>query len=178
MQVTYELSADDYIAFNLYHQAHSPSIKRRQLFSRWFLPVAMLFFGWTLDQRDGGITGRTTFAMASLIWVLLFPAYWRWCSVRLVRRLLSEGLNSSLGKSNTLSIGPEGLQAVGPEGESKLKWTAVEKIVTSESYVYLYVSAVSALMIPTAAFADSAARNQFVEAARQYREAAAGLIVA
>src|SRR5262249_27289903 len=137
-------------------------------------PLVYMLVGLLIYAVEKKLSGLVVFAILSFLLFLLSPAYWRWSVRRRLQRLLSEGQNAGLGKGR-LIIRPNGLRVTKEGADNALNWSYVEKIVESETHVYIYISAVSALMIPKLAFASDAEREHFVEIARQYREVAAGL---
>ncbi len=63
MTAEYELTKDDWSAFNLYHHFHSPTA-RRQYLRGWFVPAIMLLVmitGFCLLASAASRTPGTTF---------------------------------------------------------------------------------------------------------------------
>ncbi len=81
MQVTaeYELTRDDWSAFNLYHHFHSPTA-RRQYYRGWFFPAIglfVIFTGiWLLASINSHTPGPTFLALLPLFSAV--PLYLVW----------------------------------------------------------------------------------------------------
>ncbi len=56
MQVQYEMTPEDFVAFNAYHQKNSPELRRRLNISRIAIPLVMLlaFLAMPLIKLDQG----------------------------------------------------------------------------------------------------------------------------
>jgi len=172
VEVEYEVTMEDMVEFNRYHMAHSPTVRRTLRSARLLASAAFVGIGILISVAEGTFTGLAAFGLVSVLWFLLMPAFIVRRTIKNVRRMLSEGENRGLLGKCTLSIAVDGLRVVRETGESTFAWCAVERIVTSERHVYIYVGATSALVIPKDAFADPAGCEWFVERARAWHEAA------
>ena len=172
VEVQYEVTMEDIVEFNRYHMAHSPTIRRSLRTARLLVSVAFVAAGILLSVAKGTFTDVAVFGLVSVLWFLLMPAFVGRRTIKNVRRMLSEGENRGLLGKCTLSIAVDGLRVVRETGESTFAWCAVDRIVTAERHVYIYVSTVEALVIPKDAFAAPAGCEWFVERARAWHEAA------
>ena len=57
-------------------------------------------------------------------------------------------------------------------GETRIKWIAIEKIVEIDRYIYLFLTSISALVVPKGEIADDRVCREFVAVARRLQEAA------
>lgn len=80
--------------------------------------------------------------------------------------LYGEGKNTHFLEKNTVTLSPEGINKAGVTAETKISWSGVERIEESDKYLFIYISAVSALLIPREAFTDESHYVSF----RQYLE--------
>jgi len=172
VEVQYEVTMADMVEFNRYHMAHSPTVRRSLRTARVLASAGFVAIGIVISVEQGTFTGLAVFGLASVLWFLLMPALVRRRTIKTVRRMLSEGEGRGLLGKCTLSIAVDGSRVVRETGESTFAWCAVDRIVTAERYVYIYVGATSALVIPKSAFADPAGCEWFVERARAWHEAA------
>lgn len=174
VEIQYEVTMEDMIEFDRYHMAHSPTVRRFLRTARLLVPVAFVAIGIATSVAGGSFTSLAVFGLGSLLWFLFMPALLGRARAKHARRMLSEGEGRGLLGKCTLSIAVDGLRVVREAGESTFAWCAVDSIVTAERHVYIYVSAISALVIPKDAFADRARCEWFVERARAWHEAALG----
>jgi len=68
-----------------------------------------------------------------------------------VRRLYAGGTNRGLAGPHDLELIGDELIERDPLGESRVKLQLIERVVTDKGYTFIYLSAVSAYIIPHAA---------------------------
>jgi hypothetical protein len=175
MVIEYRITPEDQVAFNLYHFRHSPSSRRLMLVGR--VGFALL--------AAGTVIGLLTLLIGKLVWVADIPAaliaalivyaLYPWSVARTlqqrVRKALSEGSDQSMMGTARLTLTPDALLTETNKGDSRLRWTAVERIVAADAYDYLYVSAINAIIIPRTAFPNETQRQTFLALVQQYRDA-------
>ena len=66
------------------------------------------------------------------------------------------------GKDNSLRFGEDFFVEIEDEVESKIKYTSIEKIVCSEHTMYIFLSVLSAVILPFSAFKSDAQRSEFL----------------
>lgn len=169
MQVEYENTVDDLVAFNEFHARRTGVTKKlTRLLAVALLALLALLLVLSLQ---GGIAGATIGIVAVLglavtaLSVVLFPRVLR----RMVRAQLAQGRNTALLGSRSLAVEDDGLVERSGSAESKTRWRAVEHVASNDDYLFVYVSAVTAHVIPRRAFEDRAAMDRFVAAIEQAR---------
>lgn len=175
MEAHIEISADDLIAFNLFHYANSPALRRQRLLLGFGLPIIWVGL-WVLLV----ITSADPGERAKRLWPLLFLAllyhvvFFRRLRKRIakqVKKLLGEGENKNVLGKHTISISPQGLTSKGQFSEEKHSWQAIERIAETPEYAFLYLGAVSAIIIPRRTFSAEFGVDEFVARAKQYHNA-------
>lgn len=181
MTVEYEMTPDDWVAFNLYHHRRSPTARRRYLRS-WFFAAGVWLLGclalWHLADRGRGTPLQTFLALLPLfIAVPIYLVWYPWAYRRNLRRtvagMVSEGRNRRLFGRHRVTISPRGIAECGEFGESTTAWQAVERVVSAGEYAYVYLNAVAAIVVPRRAFADPEEFDKFVRTAQEYHDSAA-----
>ena len=64
--------------------------------------------------------------------------------------MIGEGRNQSLVGQHLLQVDSDGLLWRSPGTEGKVKWSAIEKVESSEEHTFVYLNAVMAVVIPRA----------------------------
>jgi hypothetical protein len=172
--VRFDFTQDDFIAFNLYHHAHSPatrSIKARMIFFILAIGAVSLAIKLLRPQSHDVLWG---FALGSVIGALIFPWSFRRSLRRNVGKMLSEGKNKNLLGPREIVLSPAELRSTGSMGAATTAWPAVERIVKGDDVLYLYTTSMSAVVVPRRAFASDAEFALFEETARKYLAEAAG----
>jgi hypothetical protein len=181
MEVEFTLTADDLAAFALYDYTEGPKGWRRFLTLFWgvvafftlsvIAQVVKLFLGidaWADLMLVGAIVG----ALVMLRWV-----WWKWQPFAL-RRSARKLLAALDPKSRSyyeqrLKLTPEGVVQMTPLATSLIDWAAVERIVVTDLYAFIYIAPHQAYIIPERAFRNEGDFHAFADQARAFQEAAA-----
>jgi YcxB-like protein len=178
MTAEYEITQDDLSAFSIYHHFHSPTARRQYLRS-WFVPAPMLLLAcigiWYLADRERGTPLRTFLDLLPLFSVVpLYLIYFPWAYRRKVWKIIagmtSEGHNRGLFSHHQVTISPERITDTSDLRQSSTAWRAVERVATNGDYAFVYVSALSAIIVPRRAFTTPTGFEEFVRMASRYRE--------
>ena len=175
MEVQFDLTLEDLLAFHEYHNAHSPTMQRHYHLAWWRLPVAVIILWLVLAVWSGQFSQFASDYWYGLLivpfWLFWFP--WRWHRARRMNalQLLSEGENVGVIGRQRLTITPETVTQSNAYREYRTRWEAVEKIVRSEHYAYVYVSAYTAHILPRRAFLTDGEFLKFVGEALHFHDA-------
>jgi hypothetical protein len=179
MTLNYDVTAEDFIAFNLYHFRHSPALQRQILITR--ITLSLLVIGLTLGlvyilDRDKQLSLFALFAavIGGALFFLIYPRLIEPNLRKQLEKMLHEGKNDGVIGQQTLALTPEGIINGTPTGEQKIFWPAVEKVAATAEHVFIYVSALSAAIIPRRNFASESACTAFLQALQQYYREATG----
>ncbi len=176
----YELTKDDWIAFNFYRHFHSP-IARRQYLRSWFssvIAVLIICLGISLLASLNSPTPGSTFvALLPLYSGVLFCLVWfPWSNRRKVRKIvagmLGEGRNRTLLGKQRVAISPEGITKSSDFDRTTVAWSGIEQVIKDKDHAYVYTSTLTAIIVPRRAFADDVGFDEFVSKATQYHEEA------
>jgi len=169
MTIKYENTFDDIIVFNKFHYENSPSVKRSTYLLQLFLPVSY-FVIWLVDGLLDKFSFKylIIFFIISILWVFFIPILNKWYHIRNSIKMYSEGDNKIFIGQRILTISPNGIIVKSDNGESKINWNLVNKIVESNDHLYIYVSSVSAYIIPKKIFKDEIDQNNFMKTLKEF----------
>jgi hypothetical protein len=171
MRIDYEITPEDFVALSTVHCSRSPAL-RRQGYGFLMVPILGLFAlpGLILVTTDEPIleTAKNIWPLmlGPVLFVLFIVPYMRWKVASVAsttKRMLAEGQNAGLFGPRTLSIEPEGLRESKSTGDSMRIWSAVEKVLVTDTHAFIYLSAVEAYLLPRRAFKTSDAFQEFVD---------------
>ena len=170
MDIEFELLEKDYINFNIDHAKKSSSLKKSILSQRILGPIVFMLIPFILRLYTSIPLSYwlTIFAIASVLWVMFYPKYFNWEMGRRVKKMLNEGNNENILIRRTISISKEGLLEKSAIGESKVKWSQVDKVEETEEYIYIYISSISAHIIPKRVFRDENEKRLFIKEIEKY----------
>ncbi len=171
MNIEFERTIDDVIDFNLFHMTHSSSIRQElisvQIFSGLLtasLIFSILYFVYhKLDTFTSIIC-----TLAGVLVYVLYPQISRKSTVRRIKKMLAEGDNKALLGHIVISFSPEGLFIKNQASESKINWSAIDKVAQSEKHFFFYTSSVNALVIPKDCLHSEKEKQDFLEYIDKY----------
>jgi hypothetical protein len=179
MEVDYELTMADLLALAEYQSAHSATIQRQRRRIRLLLPVifAMIWLMLWLATGDNTLALYVGIAVAvvGLIFFLSFPALVKAQTLRFIRRLRMEESNAALFRRRRLTITPETITEATEVHVSTWRWIAFECIVVERQHAFFF-GALSALVLPKAAFATDKAFQEFAATAQRYHREALAVV--
>jgi hypothetical protein len=163
---------DDLVNFNRYHFQRSPTMRRSWRSGLLWIAGASLFAGAVVS--DGyllkfAIVAVSAFIGGMVAYGIVYFYQWRIGMWRKIRKLLEEGDNKNMLGSHRLILREDEVLETCSTAESRIKWQAVERIEENNDYIFLYVSAVSAHILPKRAFPNSQKVREFYECAVRYK---------
>lgn len=166
--IAYRLEVDDLVAFAEYHSAHSPAVRRSYYYTVAVGAAMTIAILWLVGFRTvGGWAG----AIAALIgWVVYLN--WRTASGnrRYYEKVYSEEANRHLIRLHRMSADEDGLTVATDAIEGRMQWTAVDRIVETPDFAFVYVGSLNAYTIPRARVVTGDFRT-FVDAIRRLHDA-------
>ena len=164
--ITFERTQEDLIEFNLFHISHSPTIRRQVLLTQIVMGV-LIFVGSTsaIFLRLGYLSLSIFIfvAVVSILGSFVYPYIYRRSAISQAQKLLKEGSNKSLLGYHEISLSSDGIIAKTLAGESKLNWASVEKVIENDKYIFIYIGAINAVVVPKNAFASNHQQKEFLD---------------
>ncbi|PIC57148.1 hypothetical protein CSV80_10595 [Sporosarcina sp. P12(2017)] len=150
MEIHYELTEQDVIAFNLYHVKNSKVGKNSLQWQRYISPLIFLLFAYFLtiftDMAKGPLF--VTFGLTAILWVIFYPKYFYFHITRQVSKMLKGGKNEGLVGEHFMKLNKTGIADQTAVDETKVQWAGVKQLIEDPDYFYIYTSTVSAYIIP------------------------------
>ena len=195
LSVEFDFTPGDFTAFNLYHHIQARPKCRSRLVpwdvenpfgSRAYWGALGLFALSVACLIKTGEIVRTPVFM--IVWIgsisfalslagRLIIQVLRWAEPRLLRRYVAKtlraGKNQGLFGRSRVTLTSEGITEVTELRQSTTRWPAVERVVRDGARAYIYLSSMSAVVVPHRAFASAAEFEEFVRTAERRLENAA-----
>lgn len=163
MEITYDITAEDYIAFNLYYMRTNPASRRNILKARIQGVVLILAGGGLCGYMSGKYTPLLIgiFALAAVLYAIFIPRTITKKVVNNVRKMLKQAGGVACGQK-TLSLEEDRFRLKGAGEDSLYEYAAVQQVATDEAHYYIFTGVIEALIVPFTAFADEKAREAFM----------------
>lgn len=147
MKIRYETTIDDLLAFARFHAGHSPAWKRQVAAQRYSIAlltaVCIYFFvvplGWPI----------TVAAIIALIaWFVYVPRAAMSYYLKHAKRMYGEGSSTRLIGWHELALTDEAIVETSDAGSTITKFSALDRVEDSEGYTFVYLTSVSAHVVP------------------------------
>lgn len=147
MKITYETTLQDAVAFFHYHSEHSHLMKRTRRRLTFLFGLALLFVCVISGFRNLPLA---VVVGALALGVLLLTSSWvdRRLGTWQTRKAFEEGKNKATFGLHELELTDENLITRTRVAESRIGWEAVERVASTADHTFIYVSALSAEVIP------------------------------
>ncbi len=146
--ITFTNTIEDMIAFNVYHFATSPTLRRTKFWHTWGFIMVFSALGGLLSIINRSLGPLIFGVVWSSLFALLAVFWYRRAIPRQVRKLYSEGKNKGVLGPHTLRIDEDGLHETSEVSEGKTLWSGIERIGEDDDYLFVYVQAMMAHVIP------------------------------
>lgn len=173
MKLDYQLTEEDYIEFNLHHMSVSKAYKRAIFSQRciFFLLLLMLTFLFSRTSELHWSVWAVLFGIMYVFFILFFPKRLKKLTENRIKKMLREGDNSDFLGPQFLEITEAGISKKSNSSEKKNGWDSVQKVEESKNLILIYVSSLSAYMIPKKVFENEEKKNEFLAMIQRMKKA-------
>jgi hypothetical protein len=173
MEVEFELTARDIRAFRSYHARESGAQTRAMV---WGTVLGLLVSAFAIDELEAS----TDHPEIRVEWIPRFTwergicvalgAGVTYCAFVFSRRRQHAEMTRGLFDRHGVILDPEGLRVINARSDMLVRWTAVRQFVVSRNYLFLYLTANTAIIVPCRAFPDDEAFKAFRRLARRHHK--------
>lgn len=161
MSIRFETTVDQLVAFNRYHYENSPTWRKQRLIQSCVGPTVMVMVAWVLWQFEGHVpVANFDPVLIVMFFVVVVGTFFfiRWrVTVNLesaVRKLLTEGSNRTILGWCEMALEGNRLVVKRELMEGSFDLRAIQKIITTDDYTFVYVTSVSSIVIPMRLFPE------------------------
>ncbi len=147
MTLTYSLTQDDYLNYQLFTASLSDRV-RKQRRRRWIISSgALLSLSWLFYQNEDSIL-TYYFLICALLSIIFYPFYSQWYYKRHYKKYVAETYKNRFGKISNITISHEQIHDIDEAGELKVPISELQKIYETGIYFFLTLKSGSTLIIP------------------------------
>ncbi len=144
-RLRYETSIDDMMAFQEFHTANSPILKKQIFWLRLGSVTLFLILAFLANRSSGAVTIALS---AAFFFGAFIPWFIRFGTRLQMRKLYSSGMLKGMLGSSRIEVTDDGLVSLNPLNEVKTRWEGIDHIASSATHTFIYNSAISAFVIP------------------------------
>ena len=146
MKINYEFTMDDWMAFHKHHLLHSRQYKRMKYFFVLLIPIISIVFAF-INYINSNPINITSFILP-LLWLILMPKISDYIQMRSFKWLMGEGANKAYLGQHFIEFEEDYFVVTAPGFETKVKWPTLSKVEENKDYIFIYLSSISAYVIP------------------------------
>jgi hypothetical protein len=162
MKYTYQLSEEDFLAYQLYTAFHSDSVKRKMQNGRWGLFLGALLLA-VLSFLIRYLVMGSYFAVMAVLVLLFFPKYFRWRYQRHFRNHIREHYSGRVGITHSLEFTNEHLLLADKTSEGKVLLSEIKQLVETDQQFFVQLASGVSVIVPKREINAIAFRQQIVD---------------
>lgn len=172
----YELTAEDYVKFNLFYFDTSQKVKRNHMIQRILFPAVYLlmpvFMNIFMDKPYKSTL--PLFVALSAAWFFFYPKIARMSVSKNVKMMIKNGekKGEKVTGKYSVELQKHGVKLSHESGSIKMKWDQIVDLKEDDERIYLYASELTAYIVKKSAFADKAEEEEFKNIVRENIEKA------
>ena len=141
MTITFQIRKEDVLAFSCAYHAASTTFQRARTRVRYMLPAAMLCL-WLFTTAGSGFewTATILFLGFAVLWYFFYPARFDRRIERYAAKTLDESSYSKSFGPCELTLSESGLHSKSNTGESTYYWSAVDRVLLTDAYLFIFVT--------------------------------------
>lgn len=149
MKITYTLTLEDVVAFNLeYIKTLSESVKTIKR-NRLILPIVYGVIGVVVFLLQPEHFFLASFVLVlALLWYFFYPQVWERKTARALKKHLKKREDLRLGGKHELEIKDKYIEAKSESRNGKVPWKEVRRIIVNKYYIYLFLTDRDAIIVP------------------------------
>ena len=172
MQVTFQITPEDYVAFTKYHFTKTPRGRRSQR-RLYMLGLALYLafagaeydhpqYGWNVDP------GKYVLYLAVSAVMLggVYAGFLWYIRPTLARTLVQQGDRRRMLQRTQMTLHDAGMSIVTEEGQGEVTWAKLQDVAQTEDHIFLLFPGLSAIIVPKSCFASAEDTRAFFEYAR------------
>ena len=174
MNIEYEITPDDIIAYSRFCSQNAPDHRRSNTITRiFFLLLAILTVPFLLSTQSVILAVFFLLLILLAIGALLRSLFFSASNAeKLARKYIRSGrYKYHLGRYR-LSLEPNAFQMTSPFSDLKRYWFATERIVVTEQHIYIVIDNNCGEIVPRRAFSSETQCEEFIRLATQYQTVA------
>src|SRR5215211_3769047 len=147
LEISYDVTLDDAVAFAVFHDSYSPMLRRRRLLRVGMAVLLAVIAASVAALAHAPLLGLIGLGFAFGFW-WIFPRRYERGLRESVARLHAEGKNLDVLGPTKLVLDEEFVAEATPARIVRTRWRAIEQCVDTVDHVFVYVTGSTALIVP------------------------------
>ncbi len=146
-EITFTMEEEDVLAFNEFVCSNSQSHRKAMRRAWLFVPCSFLGYALFLWHWGVAVSIQMALTFVALVWLAFYPEWARSRRRSYALKMYREGRNAGVYGLKQVRAEADGLHIYSDLVESRIAWVVVERIDQTPRYVFLFVSALSGVVV-------------------------------
>lgn len=164
MNIEFNFSREDWIAFNVYHISHSPIHQRNR--KRAIRAVPLMLIGLVVIQgvyQDEWMVPSIVAVLAAAFWLWWYPSYRDNKVLSGIEQYVDHSDNQAFFGKHSVVLGDYKVSLITATTEKSVGWGDVLRVEFNDAYYFVYDTEQTAIIIPKESISDDKAFMQMLE---------------
>ena len=148
MKLKFKVEMEDIVALNLFHFENSPTIKKIQLLYTWGFSIFLFFLFGAIAIYHKTIGFFPLGLIVSILYFIYIRQSFKKRHEKLVKKMYGEGKNKGILGNHEMLLSETALITSSEVSKAETQYSAIEKVLTNDQFGFIYLSSVTAFVIP------------------------------
>lgn len=164
MELNYNITAQDFVDYNIYFIDHDP-LTRKSIRNMSIILAGLVIVGGTGLMYALNSLTPVSVAVYVILAVACFlggPKMYKRKVHKHVHMTLRRAANKHICGPKTLKLTDEGVQLIGESEDTLHPYESFKRVTEAERQVYLYLDDLAGLIVPNSAFSSAEEKREFI----------------
>jgi YcxB-like protein len=149
IEIEFDFEISDWMEFQQNYLKNSKQFKRTKFIFTLIAPVVfIIFIFFDIIELKFDWSSLIYYSFFALLWILIAPKYLTKRTIARSKKMIEEGDNSGVLGKRILTLSDDNIMCVTPDSKMETKWSGIKKLEETDDYYFLYVTTISAVIIP------------------------------
>jgi hypothetical protein len=165
MNVTYQMTPEDAIKFNMYIFSTSPTLRTQNRRNRIIaVSITVVLYFIIFVDMDEALTANIIIALLTALFTFfIYNPIAQRLQKQAIQKLIKNESSKQFFTEKTLTLYPDHIQTISEMGENKMSWKAIKDVKIVPEYAYLFLDTLNAIVIPKRVFPGDDAFDAFIQ---------------
>lgn len=162
MNIKYQLSASDFLAYQLYASSKSKLHQKRRFRSRLIIPIFYVILGLFLALANDRPVVGGIFTGLGVIWFIFYPMYSQWRYKRHFQKHVNENYKNRIHQPVEFELNENSVYVKDMVSESTINGNELKSLIETPGHFFIKLSSGLSLIVPKHTVENQAAFKSLI----------------
>lgn len=148
MEIKYDLNVEDILQLNLFRLEHIPSLRKRQIITRWGYLAVTLLIVVVAYSLGVSVSMVVLLAIISILFFIFFPKNTEWQIRRMVAKLYKDPARQESLLERSMKLSAKQLETTSNSGNHTYDWKDLDVVSIGEDRTMMSFQDGTCLVVP------------------------------